>query len=49
MSKKYTVYEIEKLTKGKFSKYKLTKDIESGNLKAERTTDTGIICNLDID
>ena len=40
MSKKYTVYEIEKLTKGKFSKYKLTKDIESGNLKAESVTNT---------
>ena len=33
--KKYTVYEIEKLSKGKLTKYKLTKAILSGDLKAE--------------
>jgi hypothetical protein len=33
--KKYTVYEIEKLTDGKLSKYKLTRAIHSGDLKAE--------------
>ncbi|RAP38907.1 hypothetical protein DID80_01580 [Candidatus Marinamargulisbacteria bacterium SCGC AAA071-K20] len=33
--KKYTVYEIEKLTDGKLSKYKLTRAIHSGELKAE--------------
>ncbi|RAP29763.1 hypothetical protein DID76_03860 [Candidatus Marinamargulisbacteria bacterium SCGC AG-414-C22] len=33
--KKYTVYEIEKITKGKLSKYKLTKAINNGELKAE--------------
>ncbi len=33
--RKYTVYEIEKLTKGKLSKYKLTKAIESNELQAE--------------
>jgi endo-1,4-beta-mannosidase len=38
--KKYTVYEIEKLTKGKLSKYKLTKAIEQGLLKAERVKRT---------
>jgi len=38
--KKYTVYEIEKLTKGKLSKYKLTKAIESGLLKAEKVKRT---------
>ena len=33
--RKYTVYEIEKLTDGKLSKYKLTRAIHSGKLKAE--------------
>jgi GTPase involved in cell partitioning and DNA repair len=33
--KKYTVYEIEKLTKGKLSKYKLNQAIEKGDLIAE--------------
>lgn len=32
---KYTVYEIEKLTNGKLSKYKLNRAIEEGRLKAE--------------
>ena len=34
-NRKYTVYEIEKLTKGKLSKYKLTKAIKEGQLKAQ--------------
>tara|TARA_A100001015_G_scaffold304555_1_gene395917 strand:- start:9343 stop:9885 length:543 start_codon:yes stop_codon:yes gene_type:complete len=34
--KKYTVYEVEKITNGKLSKYKLTKAIKAGQLKAER-------------
>ena len=34
--KKYTVYEVEKITNGKLSKYKLTKAINSGELKAEK-------------
>jgi len=33
--KKFTVYEIEKLTNGKLSKYKLNQAIEKGDLKAE--------------
>ena len=33
--RKYTVYEIEKLTNGKISKYKLNQAIEKGELKAE--------------
>jgi len=33
--KKYTVYEIEKLSKGKLTKYKLTKAILAGELDAE--------------
>ena len=33
---RYTVYEIEKLTNGKLSKYKLTKAILNGELKAEK-------------
>ncbi len=33
--KKYTVYEIEKLTDGKLSKYKLTKAIKNEELEAE--------------
>ena len=35
MDKKYTVYEIEKLTSGKLSKYKLTRAIENGELVAQ--------------
>ena len=34
--KKYTVYEVEKITNGKLSKYKLTKAIKAGHLKAEK-------------
>ena len=34
--KKYTVYEVEKITGGKLSKYKLTKAIIAGELKAQR-------------
>lgn len=34
--KKYTVYEVEKITNGNLSKYKLTKAIENGELKAEK-------------
>ena len=34
--KKYTVYEIEKLTDGKLSKYKLNQAIEKGELVAEK-------------
>lgn len=34
-AKKYTVYEIEKLTDGKLSKYKLTKAIKNNELEAE--------------
>ena len=37
---KYTVYEIEKLTSGKLSKYKLNKAIEEGRLKAEKASFT---------
>ena len=37
---KYTVYQIEQLTKGKLSKYKLTKAIENGELKAEKVNDS---------
>lgn len=37
--KKYSVYEIEKLTDGKMSKYKINKAIEDGFLKAERIDD----------
>ena len=33
--KKYTVYEIEKLTKGQLSKYKIKKAIKEGQLVAE--------------
>ena len=39
-NKKYTVYQIEKLSKGKLTKYKLTKAILSGELKAEQTKET---------
>ena len=35
-TKKYTVYEIEKITNNKFSKYKLNQAIENGELKAEK-------------
>jgi hypothetical protein len=38
--KKYTVYEIEKLTDGRLSKYKLTKSIENGELIAEKVEST---------
>jgi hypothetical protein len=34
--RRYTVYEIEKLTDGKLSKYKLNQAILKGDLKAER-------------
>ncbi|MFT5171538.1 MAG: hypothetical protein ACI9BD_001315 [Candidatus Marinamargulisbacteria bacterium] len=34
--KKYTVYEIEKLTDGKLSKYKLNRAIAEGSLAAEK-------------
>tara|TARA_B100000427_G_scaffold86317_2_gene70849 strand:+ start:2323 stop:2835 length:513 start_codon:yes stop_codon:yes gene_type:complete len=33
--RKYTVYEIEKLSKGKLTKYKLTKAILAGDLSAQ--------------
>ena len=35
--KKYTVYDIEKLTQGKTTKYKLRKAIKNGELIAEHT------------
>ncbi|MFA5879837.1 MAG: hypothetical protein WC860_06640 [Candidatus Margulisiibacteriota bacterium] len=37
--KKYTVYEIEKLTQGRISKYKITKAIKDKELQAELIKD----------
>ena len=34
--KKYSMYEIEKLTKGQLSKYKVKLAIDNGELKAEK-------------
>ena len=33
--KKYTIYEIEKITHGQLSKYKIKQAIKSGNLVAQ--------------
>ena len=38
MIKTYTPYEIEKLTEGKYTRYKLTQAIQKGELKADRNT-----------
>lgn len=38
--KKYTIYEIEKLTNGKLTKYKLNQAIENNQLEAERIEGT---------
>jgi hypothetical protein len=37
--KAYTIYEIEKLTKGRLSKYKLNLAIETKELKAKKVGD----------
>lgn len=38
--KRYTVYQIEKMTGGKLSKYKLTRAIQTGELRAESVLQT---------